>query len=113
MILLFSPLFWYNKQRHVIFCLMDALTTPGGSNSRNMKTTDNKDKRDPRHREYPELHVGFPERNDASNPNEEMERVHVDIKTLDISRKNAEEVQRENAEEAPARSKREKKTKNV
>jgi hypothetical protein len=36
--------------------------------------------------EYPELHVGFPERNDASNPIDEMERVHVDLETLDISR---------------------------
>jgi hypothetical protein len=28
--------------------------------------------------DYPELHVGFPERNDATNPNIEMERIHVD-----------------------------------
>lgn len=44
--------------------------------------------------DYPERHVGFPERNDASNPNLEMERVHVDFETFDISRKNTEEFTR-------------------
>ena len=42
-------------------------------------------------REFPELQVGFPECNDAS-PIVEMERVHVDFETMDISRKNAREV---------------------
>lgn len=42
--------------------------------------------------DYPERQVGFPERNDVTNPNLDMERVHVDFETFDISRKNAEEV---------------------
>ncbi len=40
-------------------------------------------------RDYPELQVGYPERNDVSNPNHEMERIHVDLETLDISKKSA------------------------
>ena len=45
--------------------------------------------------DYPELQVGFPERNDVSNPNAEMERIHVDFKTLGISKKSEEEIIRE------------------
>ncbi len=45
-------------------------------------------------RDYPELQVGFPERNDVSNPNHEMERIHVDLETLDISKKSASEISR-------------------
>lgn len=45
--------------------------------------------------DYPELHVGFPERNDASNPNVEMERIHVDVNTFKISRKTSQELVRE------------------
>lgn len=74
-------------------------------------TIGNKDQRDRKRYSYPEMYVGFPERNDASRPddaedrptpNEEMERVHVDPETLDISRKNAGEVHREIAEQDPA-----------
>ncbi|MDQ2658617.1 MAG: hypothetical protein M3Y60_14435 [Bacteroidota bacterium] len=46
-------------------------------------------------RDYPELQVGYPERNDVSNPNHEMERIHVDLETLDISKKSASEIARE------------------
>lgn len=45
--------------------------------------------------DYPELQVGFPERNDVSNPHAEMERIHVDFKTLGISKKSEEEIIRE------------------
>ena len=45
-----------------------------------------------RRNDFPELQVGFPERNDVSNPIVDMERVHVDLETLDISRKKAAEV---------------------
>lgn len=45
--------------------------------------------------DYPELQVGFPERNDVSNPNAEMERIHVDFETLGISKKSEEEIIRE------------------
>ena len=74
-------------------------------------TIGNRDQRDQKPYNYPEMYVGFPERNDASRPddaedrptpNEEMERVHVNPETLDISRKNAEEVHREIAEQDPA-----------
>jgi hypothetical protein len=45
-------------------------------------------------REYPELQVGFPERNEIPDPSE-MERIHVDFDTFNISRKNAIELTRE------------------
>lgn len=48
--------------------------------------------------DFPELQVGFPERNDASNPNHEIERIHVDLKTLRISKKNSREVAKALAE---------------
>lgn len=38
--------------------------------------------------DFPELQVGYPERNDAG-PNHEMERIHVDMDTLVISKKRA------------------------
>ena len=52
-------------------------------------------KRETRRNDFPELQVGFPERNDVSNPNTEMERVHVDLETLDISRTNEQEFTKE------------------
>ena len=42
--------------------------------------------------DFPELQVGFPERNDVANPNIEMERIDVDLQTLGISKKTAEEM---------------------
>lgn len=45
--------------------------------------------------DFPELQVGYPERNDVSNPNLEMERIHVDFKTMGISKKSASEIARE------------------
>lgn len=46
--------------------------------------------------DYPELQVGFPERNDASFPaNDEMERIHVDLENLHISRKKAADLMQE------------------
>ena len=52
-------------------------------------------KRSRRLNDFPELQVGFPERNDVSNPNLEMERYHVDLETLGISKKSAAELVRE------------------
>lgn len=52
-------------------------------------------KRSKRLNDFPELQVGFPERNDVSNPNLEMERFHVDFETLGISKKSAAELARE------------------
>lgn len=52
-------------------------------------------KRNKRRNDFPELQVGYPERNDVSNPNMEMERIHVDLETMGISRKSASELARE------------------
>lgn len=52
-------------------------------------------KRSPRLHDFPELQVGFPERNDVTNPNLEMQRFHVDLETLGISKKSAAELARE------------------
>ncbi|MFZ6013714.1 MAG: hypothetical protein ACOYXT_25470 [Bacteroidota bacterium] len=48
-----------------------------------------------RKQELPETQLGFPERNDVINPNADMERVHVDLPTMDLSRKSSGEVDRE------------------
>jgi hypothetical protein len=45
--------------------------------------------------DFPEHQVGYPERNDVSNPNNEMERIHVDFETLGLSKKSAAEITRE------------------
>ena len=52
-------------------------------------------KRNKRRNDFPELQVGYPERNDVSNPNMEMERIHVDFETLGTSKKSARELARE------------------
>ena len=52
-------------------------------------------KKNRRLNDFPELQVGFPERNDVCNPNIGMERIHVDFETLGISKKSAEEISRE------------------
>lgn len=59
-----------------------------------MQNTDSSLRRN-RLNDFPELQVGFPERNDARNPNIEMERIHVDFETLGISKKSAAEIMRE------------------
>jgi len=52
-------------------------------------------KQNKRRNDFPELQVGYPERNDVCNPNMEMERIHVDFETLGISKKSAAELERE------------------
>lgn len=52
-------------------------------------------KRTRRRNDFPELQVGFPERNDVSNPNMEMERIHVDFETMGLSKKSGAELSRE------------------
>lgn len=52
-------------------------------------------RRNKRLKDFPELQVGYPERNDVSNPNIEMERIHVDFETMGISKKSAAEITRE------------------
>lgn len=51
--------------------------------------------RNRRPNDFPELQVGFPERNDVSNPYTEMERIHVDLETMGTSKKSAAELARE------------------
>lgn len=55
----------------------------------------NLNKRNRRIHDYPELQVGFPERNDAAHPTHEMERLHVDFETFGVSKKSAAELIRE------------------
>lgn len=52
-------------------------------------------KRATRVSDFPERQVGYPERNDASDPNGEMERIHVDFETMGISKKSAAQLARE------------------
>jgi hypothetical protein len=52
-------------------------------------------KQERRRNDFPETQVGFPERNDVSSPIEEMERLHVDFDTLNVSRTSADEFTRE------------------
>lgn len=60
-----------------------------------MKSVNNNDQRSGvRVREYPENQVGFPERNDCMSP-AEMERVHVNLETLDLTRTNLQEFTKE------------------
>ena len=61
-------------------------------------------KRSTRLHDFPELQVGFPERNDVTNPNLEMERYHVDLETLGISKKSAAELARELRSQSVAQS---------
>ena len=52
-------------------------------------------RRNNRVRDFPEHQVGFPERNDVSNPNIEMERIHIDLETMGMSKKSADAISRE------------------
>ena len=45
--------------------------------------------------DFPELQIGYPERNDVRNPNLEMERIHVDLENFELLRTTADGVTRE------------------
>ena len=45
--------------------------------------------------DYPELQIGYPERNDVKDPNGDMERIHVNFENFELKRLNAEGVTRE------------------
>jgi hypothetical protein len=45
--------------------------------------------------DFPELQVGYPERNDVRDPNNERERIHVNLENFELKRLNAEGVTRE------------------
>ena len=59
-----------------------------------MNRKESAEKKETRLHDFPESQVGFPERNDATRP-VETERVHVDLDTLNISRKSSRELDRE------------------
>jgi hypothetical protein len=49
-----------------------------------------------RKNDFPELQIGYPERNDVRDPNTEMERLHVDLDSLELRRTKADELTRDN-----------------
>lgn len=55
----------------------------------------NKSTENVRPNDYPELQIGYPERNDVRNPNHEMERIHVNLENFELKRLTAEGVIRE------------------
>jgi hypothetical protein len=50
---------------------------------------------DSRVHDFPELQIGYPERNDVRNPNFERERIHVDLEKLELKRTTADGLTRE------------------
>ena len=42
--------------------------------------------------DYPELQIGYPERNDVRDPNVEMERYHVNLDNLELIRTTADGI---------------------
>jgi hypothetical protein len=46
--------------------------------------------------DFPELQIGYPERNDVRDPNQEMERIHVNLENFELRRTTAKEITQEN-----------------
>ena len=46
--------------------------------------------------DFPELQIGYPERNDVRDPNAEMERIHVDLESFELKRTTADGLIRRN-----------------
>lgn len=55
--------------------------------------------------DFPELQIGYPERNDVRNPTSEMERIHVDIDSFKLKRTTADGITREIGKEDSLRDK--------
>jgi hypothetical protein len=55
----------------------------------------NKNIQNRRANDFPELQVGYPERNDVRDPNNDMERIHVNLENFELKRLNAEGLTRE------------------
>lgn len=55
--------------------------------------------------DFPELQIGYPERNDVRDPNCEMERIHVNLDSLELERTNAHGMIREIREQGSLRDK--------
>lgn len=68
---------------------------PTGTKIRYMRNQKINIKRSRSLHDYPELQVGFPERNDVTNPDGEVERAHVDIERLEASKGSEREIVRE------------------
>ena len=45
--------------------------------------------------DFPELQIGYPERNDVKNPNSEMERIHVNLENFELKRTTADGIVRD------------------
>jgi hypothetical protein len=60
----------------------------------------NQNIRNRRSNDYPELQIGYPERNDVRDPNCEMERIHVNLDTFQLHRTNADGLMREFREQS-------------
>jgi hypothetical protein len=52
-----------------------------------------------RRNDFPELQIGYPERNDVRDPNGEMERVHVNLESLELERTHADGISKPKREE--------------
>lgn len=63
-----------------------------------MRNNQSKTRRNKRLIDFPELQVGYPERNDVSNPHVGTERSHSDSETTGISRKTAARIARKTGE---------------
>jgi hypothetical protein len=44
--------------------------------------------------DFPELQIGYPERNDVRDPNCEMERIHVNLDNFELERTKADGLKR-------------------
>lgn len=55
----------------------------------------NKNLQNRRPNDFPELQVGYPERNDVRDPNNDRERLHVNLDNFELKRLSAEGVARE------------------
>lgn len=53
-----------------------------------------------RRNDFPESQIGYPERNDVRDPLYEMERIHVDLETLELTRTSADKIDREIKEQS-------------
>ena len=51
--------------------------------------------------DFPELQIGYPERNDVRDPNGDMERIHVNLESLELERTNADGQTREKRDQSP------------
>jgi hypothetical protein len=51
--------------------------------------------------DFPELQIGYPERNDVRDPNGDMERIHVNLDSLELERTSADGQPRQKKDQNP------------